>query len=188
MSRGLGIAGVCWTLLLVVWAVLAITAKRTRQRDRPTSQIWYRVPTVLAYFLMFAPAFGRGVLGQRWIPGGPQQQALGTVLTVAGIFVAIWARLCIGTNWSGVVTIKENHQLIRTGPYAWVRHPIYSGLILAMAGTAILTRRIAGVLAVLMLATAFFFKSKIEEQFMRRTFGPEYDAYCQRTGAFLPHM
>jgi protein-S-isoprenylcysteine O-methyltransferase Ste14 len=188
MDVGMRIAEACWIVFLVVWGLFAFSTKRTRERDTTSSRLRYHLPALLSCLLMFTPVFWRGTLGQRWLPAGVPEEALGVSLTVAGIAVAIWARVYIGSNWSGVVTVKENHQLIRTGPYASVRHPIYSGMILAMIGTAVLNRRWAGLLAVPVLAAAFYFKSRVEEQFMQRTFGPEYDLYRRRTGSFLPRL
>ena len=105
-----------------------------------------------------------------------------------GIAFAIWARFYIGQNWSSAVTIKVDHQLIRTGPYAWVRHPIYSGLILAMIGTAIARREPRGFVSVVLLWLGFLIKSRMEEKFMRKTFGPDYEDYSKSTGALVPRL
>lgn len=182
------VVNVSWSTLGVVWLGLMFTNKRTQERDRPGSQVLYRAPMLLAYVLAFSPLLWVGVLGQPWVPRNSTEQLVGAAVTVAGVAFAIWARLSIGRNWSGVVTVKEEHELIRRGPYAWIRHPIYTGLIAAMIGTALVIDRWACVLATFILATSFVFKSRIEEQFMRRTFGPDYEEYCGHTGAFLPRI
>ncbi|PYV65700.1 MAG: hypothetical protein DMG95_01005 [Acidobacteria bacterium] len=115
-------------------------------------------------------------------------QATAILLTAAGIALAIWARFYIGQNWSGTVTIKVGHTLIRTGPYRWVRHPIYSGILLAMIGTALARGKPIGVLAIVLFWFGFWFKSRLEEQFMRKTFGQEYDEYARSTGALVPKL
>lgn len=182
------IVNVSWGALVTVWTLLLFTNKRTQERDRPGSQVWYRAPMLLSYVLMFSPLLWIGALGHRWIAHSPVERIGGAALTAAGVAFAIWARLSIGRNWSGVVTVKEEHELIQRGPYAWIRHPIYTGLILAMIGSALVIDRWAGVLAVCILAASFVFKSRIEEQFMRRTFGVQYEQYCTHTGAFLPRF
>src|SRR5439155_10935097 len=96
--------------------------------------------------------------------------------------------LYIGQNWSGTVTIKVGHTLIRTGPYRWVRHPIYSGILLAMIGTALARGKPISVLAIVLFWFGFWFKSRLEEQFMRKTFGQEYDEYARSTGALVPKL
>jgi protein-S-isoprenylcysteine O-methyltransferase Ste14 len=107
-------------------------------------------------------------------------------LTAAGLGIAVWARLYIGSNWSGSVTLKVGHQLMKSGPYRFVRHPIYSGLLLAIAGTALTNLRVRSVIGLVCLWVSFQIKSRIEERLMQQTFGPEYTAYKQETGALLP--
>jgi protein-S-isoprenylcysteine O-methyltransferase Ste14 len=124
----------------------------------------------------------------RLIPHNIFLEILAVTLTALGIAFAIWARFYIGQNWSSAVTIKVGHQLIRTGPYAWVRHPIYSGLLLAMIGAAFARREVRGVLAFVLLWLGFWMKSRMEEGFMRKTFGEEYAEYSQSTGALIPRL
>jgi protein-S-isoprenylcysteine O-methyltransferase Ste14 len=113
---------------------------------------------------------------------------MGIAITAAGLLFAIWARAYLGGNWSGAVTVKVGHQLIRTGPYRWVRHPIYTGLILALFGTAINRGQLRGFIAVVLLWIGFTLKSRIEERFMTATFGPEYDEYRRTTGGIVPRL
>ncbi|HEU5404161.1 MAG TPA: isoprenylcysteine carboxylmethyltransferase family protein [Terriglobales bacterium] len=187
MNANIRIVQVCWIVLIGVWAILAFAAKPNRERDPLPSQLRYRILTLLSYVLMFTPWTSKSGLGQTWAPAG-REEGIGAALAVLGVVLAIWARLSIGRNWSGVVTLKEDHRLIRTGPYARICHPIYSGIILAMAGTALVNRRWAGLLAVLMITTAFLMKVRVEERLMKRVFGSEYEVYQQHTGAFLPRF
>lgn len=173
---------------MAVWLLLAFRNKRTQARPGGAARFAYNVLTILSYSLMFNPRLWPAALRQQWLAYHPGAEALGAALTVAGATLAIWARFSIGANWSGVVTLKENHELIRSGPYAYVRHPIYSGLILAMAGTALVNRSWAGLAAVVVLTIAFVFKSRFEERLMQSTFGAEYDVYRHRSGAFLPRF
>ncbi|MGH9523382.1 MAG: methyltransferase family protein [Terriglobales bacterium] len=177
-----------WAIVFSVYLVLGFTNKRTRVRDRFLSRLWYNAATVLSYLLMFYPGPFGSLLGKAWIQRGVVEESLGAALAVLGGAIAIWARLSLGRNWSMVVTVKENHRLVQAGPYTWIRHPIYTGLITAMTGTALINRRCSGILALLLMATAFFIKSRIEERFMRRTFGQQYDEYCANSGAFLPRL
>jgi protein-S-isoprenylcysteine O-methyltransferase Ste14 len=96
--------------------------------------------------------------------------------------------LYIGENWSSAAAVKVNHELIRTGPYAWVRHPIYSGLLLAAIGTSLVRDEVRGILALPILWFGFWIKSRIEEQFMLKTFGPAYAEYSRSTGALIPRL
>src|SRR5208283_1839808 len=108
---------------------------------------------------------------------------VGAALTATGLLFTVWARIHIGKNWSGIVTIKEGHELITTGPYAIVRHPIYAGLLLAFVGSALARAEWRRVLAVAIAIWAFWHKLRIEEQWMREQFGNAYQEYLQRVAA-----
>jgi len=109
-------------------------------------------------------------------------------ITIAGMALAVWARVYLGRNWSSAPTIKQQHQLIRSGPYRFVRHPIYSGILLAMAGTFLANGKVRGAVAVVLVWLAWSIKSGMEEVFMTRTFGAEYEEYCRTTGALFPRI
>ena len=113
---------------------------------------------------------------------------LGAALTFAGIAFAIWARVWIAGNWSSDVTLKRDHELIVDGPYAWVRHPIYTGILVALAGTALAVGEWRGVLAVALAAGAFWRKLRLEEAVMRRQFGETYARYAARVPALIPFV
>ena len=113
---------------------------------------------------------------------------LGAALTFAGIAFAIWARVWMAGNWSSDVTLKRDHELIVDGPYRWVRHPIYTGILLALLGTALAVGEWRGLLAVVLAAAAFWRKLGIEEAVMRRQFGEAYSRYAKRVPALIPFV
>ncbi len=100
----------------------------------------------------------------------------------------VWARLHLGRNWSGTVTIKDGHELITSGPYALVRHPIYTGLLLAMLGSALALGDWRGVAAFALAAGALWRKLRVEESWMQQQFGDAYQAYSQRVAALIPFV
>jgi len=102
--------------------------------------------------------------------------------------MAAWARRYLGTNWSSTVTIKEGHELVTAGPYAIVRHPIYTGLILAFVGTALAIGEWRAVLAAVLGVIAFWRKLSLEERWMREQFGERYQAYSRRVPALIPFV
>lgn len=178
-----------WLSLAIVWLVGAITAKRTARTQSPGSRLLQLIPEVAAFFLLFGRDIWPRWLRWRFVP----EQAvapvwIGLALMVAGIAFAIWARLWIGRNWSGRVTIKEEHELIQNGPYAIVRHPIYSGILLAVLGTAWVHGEVRGLLALLLAALGWGFKLRTEEAFMAQQFGSAYLDYKRRVKALVPFV
>lgn len=188
MTRGMVIAEYLWGAFFLLWILAAFRTKKTQQRENVASRLSYAVITALGFALMFWVNVGVGALDVRWLPQFDAPEIAGIAIIIAGLAFAVWARLHLKSNWSGVVTVKQDHQLIRSGPYRWVRHPIYSGMILAMAGTAVENGRLRGILGVLLVFIGFWIKSRKEEQFMRQTFGEQYEVYCQSTGALIPRL
>jgi protein-S-isoprenylcysteine O-methyltransferase Ste14 len=134
------------------------------------------------------PRFGRGFLGWRFFAASGAIGWAGFAITVAGVAVAIWARLYIGRNWSGTVTVKQDHELVRNGPYALVRHPIYSGLALAILGTALAVGEVRCLLAFVLVVFEFKRKSSLEERFMIEQFGAKYVRYRREVKALVPFV
>lgn len=182
------ICSALWMVLSLVWLVSLLRTKRTQERADLGSRVLYGIPVVVAFYLLFSNNTHFGWLGSRIIPLNNWVDGLAVSLTAAGIAFAIWARFYIGQNWSSAVSIKVGHQLIRTGPYSRVRHPIYSGLLLATLGTALARCEPSGLVAVTLLWVGFRIKSRMEEGFMRKTFGPEYQDYSRSTGALIPRL
>jgi len=177
-----------WICFAAYWLAAAVGAKRTKRSESPLSRLSYTLPLFVAVFLMVAPAAHRGWLGARFVPEAAATRWIGAALTLAGVALAIWARWHIGGNWSGTVTLKEGHELIRTGPYRRIRHPIYAGILLAALGTAIEIGRVSGLIAVAIGWTSFWFKARREESFLAGEFGSAFEAHQKETGMFLPKL
>src|ERR1700686_2537488 len=168
--------GALWIIWMIGWIAAASDVKRTRWREPARTRALHAIPIVLCAVLLMAPRWLPLVLTARFAPAGPALALCGTVIVALGLGFAGWARWHLGRNWSGWVTVKDDHALICTGPYRFIRHPIYSGLLLAIAGTALATGEWRGVLAVACAVLGFVLKLRIEEARMRETF-PEYDRY-----------
>jgi protein-S-isoprenylcysteine O-methyltransferase len=177
-----------WLALGVVWLATALWTKRAQERVDIGSRLLYGTPLVLAFYVTFGGYPRFDWLQTRLYPHNTVTEASGVVLTALGLAFAIWARFSIGANWSSAVSVKVEHQLIRTGPYAWVRHPIYSGLLLAMLGTAITVGKVRDWVGLILLWLAFWIKSRMEERLMLKTFGPDYEDYSRTTGALIPRL
>jgi protein-S-isoprenylcysteine O-methyltransferase Ste14 len=127
-------------------------------------------------------------LGARFVPASDAAAWVGVALTGAGVAIAIWARWHLGANWSGVVTLKEGHELIRSGPYRTIRHPIYTGILVALLGTAVAAGEVRGLLAVAIAWLSFYTKARREESFLTQEFGDCFAEHTKRTGMFLPRF
>ena len=128
------------------------------------------------------------LLGWQVIPKSPSAADVGVLLTLTGIGLALWARFALGKNWSGTVTLKQDHVLVQSGPYGIVRHPIYSGFLLALLGTACLHGTLSAFFGVAIIALAFRLKSLTEESFMTEQFGQQYTAYKRTVKALIPFV
>jgi len=179
-------AGYLWELLLVVWVVLWFGMKKAKKLERWGERAQHGILVVLGFFLVFGDGVKWGVLNERVLPRVPAVWLTGLALTAVGIGIAIWARLSLGSNWSGMVTLKTGHELVRTGLYRWIRHPIYTGILLGMVGSAMIRSHVRGWLGVLVVFAAFYFKARREERFLREEFGAGFEEHSRRTGMFLP--
>lgn len=181
------ICEVLWSAFYVVWLLWAIRIKKAERRESVATNFAHGVLAAAGFFLMFVD-IRVGWLHTRVLPTGLWLQALGIAITLAGFAFAIWARVHLGRNWSSAVTSRVEHELIRSGPYRWVRHPIYSGLLFALFGTALVRHQLCGFVALALVYTAWKIKSRLEERMMISTFGSEYTAYASATGAMFPRL
>jgi protein-S-isoprenylcysteine O-methyltransferase Ste14 len=175
-----------WVIWCLYWVISARGAKRTVQRESYASRASHVLPLVVGILLIALPDLPRPVFAMRILPRTFATYWIGVALVFLGLAFAIWARRHIGSNWSGTVTLKENHALVTTGPYHWVRHPIYTGLLAAVVGSAIARAELRGVWAITLCTIAFLIKLRIEERWMRQAFGEEYERYAARVPALIP--
>jgi protein-S-isoprenylcysteine O-methyltransferase Ste14 len=155
-----------WIVLVMVWVVGMFMTRQTARQQTSSSRIWQMGIVLLGMWLLF----GRRT-GLAWMDGPAFQVTrvvaiAGLATTLAGVAFAIWARVTLGANWSGVITVKEGHTLVRRGPYRIVRHPIYTGLLIAVAGTALTFGSVHAILALPVVAFGFWLKTLTEERFM----------------------
>jgi len=139
-----------------------------------------------AYVLLFNDDLSRGWGGTRFLPDRASVGLAGVALTGAGVAMAIWARWHLGENWSAMVTLKEGHELIRSGPYRRIRHPIYSGMLVGLLGTALALGEYRGLIAFGIALVNYYLKAKKEERFLFEEFGDKFSEHTQHTGMFLP--
>ena len=177
-----------WYAFLIVWCVSAVWVKKTKTTESIQSRLAYGVPMVAGCYLIFAHSMPSQLLSARFVPSFRSIQIAAIMVTCLGTALCIWARFILGENWSARVTRKVGHELVRTGPYAYVRHPIYTGLTLAMLGTATFVGEWRALLGVGIAVTGEILKARREEQFMIAEFGATYEQYRGSTGFLLPRF
>lgn len=185
-SSGIGVIRVCWIVFVIVWLLAATFAKRTIYRESRGERARYWILLIIAYFLVFRSNTLPSPLDWLLIPHTKSSAWTGAVLCVSGLVFALWARAILGGNWSGVITLKEGHELIERGPYRIVRHPIYTGILTMFAGTAITIGYLGGVIGLLLLFVSFWVKLRREEDLMLKHFPDKYSAYQRRVKRIIP--
>ena len=187
-SSGLGAIRVCWIIFVVVWLLGAAWTKRTIYRESSAERARYWLVLVIGYFLVIKSSGLPPPFDWLVVPHTTSSAWGGVFLCVSGLVFAIWARLILGRNWSGVITLKEGHELIESGPYRVARHPIYTGILAMFAGTAIAIGYFGGFIGLLLLFVSFWMKLKREEDLMLKHFPTKYAAYQRRVKRIIPFL
>jgi protein-S-isoprenylcysteine O-methyltransferase Ste14 len=177
-----------WAIWALCWLAMAFFSKSTKRRESPAQRIEHMVPALLGFCLVFREGFGGEWLTRAVVRENPVLLLICAVVTVLGLLFAVWARLTLGSNWSGTVTIKAGHQLIRRGPYRSIRHPIYTGMLGALLATAVTQGRLSGLIGFAFVFLALYRKARREESFLSQEFGEGFVEHRRQTGMFLPRL
>jgi protein-S-isoprenylcysteine O-methyltransferase Ste14 len=183
------IVGICWFVFIVYWLISAISAKKSVRGRFGYWGIWIRILLLPALVIVVIrhEATLHGLATQAAFVADPAVLILGTVLAILGITFAVWARVYLGRNWGMPQTLRENPELVTTGPYKYVRHPIYTGVLLAMIGSA-LTINVWWALVFVAGAGYFIFSATREEKDMTKLFPDTYPAYKKRSKMLIPFI
>jgi protein-S-isoprenylcysteine O-methyltransferase Ste14 len=184
----LSIIPALWVIWLAYWTVSAVGAKETVRRETGLSRLGHGAPMLVGAVLLGVPRVFGHALEQRFHTFSFTWFWLGVALTATGIAFSISARAWLGVNWSGSVTLKQDHELIRNGPYALVRHPIYTGMLLALFGTALVVDRWRALIGFAILVAGLLYKMRVEERFMAEQFGDAYARYRAEVPALIPFL
>ena len=176
------IATLGWVILGLCWDAAAKKTAETKSAEPRWSRTVHVFLVNAAMFLAIVPVRGRIV------PVSTLIMAAGLAVEAAGLAFAITARHHLGRYWSGEISIKVDHQLIRSGPYRRLRHPIYTGLLAMYAGTAFVTGTWLALAGLAMAIVAYARKIRLEEANLRRVFGAEYEAYVRESWALVPWL
>jgi protein-S-isoprenylcysteine O-methyltransferase Ste14 len=178
----------CWAVFAVVWLLAALFTKRTVYHESGAQRMRYMLPIVLGCWLVFRGYRLPYPLNIRLLPDIQGLLVAAAILCICGVSFCLWARAVLGANWSGTVTLKENHELIVRGPYRLVRHPIYTGLLAMVIATAVQQGHLGGLLGVALVSVSFWIKSNHEEEVMLKQFPDQYPAYRARVKRIIPFI
>lgn len=179
-------------VLCVFWGALSLYWASSPKSASSGEFRFYRPLRLLVLAATFALLFWEqtsiGPLGKHVLEPNNAIAVIGFVFAVVGLGIAVWARIHLGSYWSDKIVLQDDHQLIRTGPYAAMRHPIYSGVLLGVLGTALIVDQWRGVLAFAILFTNYAVKAKREERILAKRFSREFQQHASRTGFLLPRL
>jgi len=177
-----------WIALFVVWGIEALRSKQTQQREQASSRSIHLGLMLLSFFLTLMPTIKLGPLNAHILPETLPFALLGCLIEALGLGFAIAARHYLGQNWSGTITTKRDHTLIQSGPYALARHPIYTGWLVGLLGAALAYGEWRSLIGVAVMLAALIRKITIEEGYLVRQFGIEYNQYRQKVKALVPFV
>jgi len=186
-----GLIGLFWLVFIFIWIVTSFSAKKTISKTTTSNAAswigWRILVVILAYFFVRSHLYAYIVPYDRMIEGNPTIHFLGVVLCGVGVLLAIWARLYLGRNWGMPMSVKENPELVTTGPYRFVRHPIYTGILLAIIGS-VLASSVLWLLWLAFCSYYFYTSAQKEEKLMQKEFPDTYPAYKKRTKMLVPFL
>jgi protein-S-isoprenylcysteine O-methyltransferase Ste14 len=188
MNNLFTIATIVWVITGVYWIVAALNIKTARKKEALRFRVFY----MLFWVIPFALTFFRFIPGDWWYTrlfskNGVVEWAAFTGM-VLGLAFMTWSRVILGRNWSGRIAIKEDHQLITSGPYSLVRHPMYTGFIFAFLFSVVLLGETRGLVSLVILLTGILMKVRLEEKFVREVFGHNYIAYSKQVKRLIPFI
>jgi protein-S-isoprenylcysteine O-methyltransferase Ste14 len=174
-----------WVAWWISWTLAALWRDRASKQPPAGTQIVYRVLGIAGFLLLFAGVYPPLDVPMWRVPGAIQWALAG--LGAAGFAFTWWARIHLGRLWSSNVGRKADHRIVDTGPYGIVRHPIYTGIILAAAATAALRATALSWVGVALLTLGWYVKARMEERFLREQLGADrYEAYATRVPMLVP--
>ena len=176
-----------WLALTVYYAITADSTKQSVRKEPGAARIFHTLLMGAVFGLLFSHDLRVGRLGVRLMTW-EKADYVGLALVIVGAALAIWARRTLGPNWSAIVRVQEEHEVVHRGPYRLLRHPIYTGGLTAMLGTAIVEGEVGCFIAVVLACVTWWLKARMEEEFLAQHFGDDYRQYQQHTWQFIPFV
>ena len=179
-----------WIILFSYWLISGFRVKKAAAMEGFFKRFFYYWFPLLIAFYLLGPGewFGHSLIRENFVAHTNTVGLIGLTLCFIGAIVAVWSRYLLADNWSVSVQKKEDHKLIRKGPYRFIRHPIYSGLLVLFLGNAIIVGDYRGLIAVGIVFISFWLKLKKEERSMMDLFGDEYKDYMKKSKALIPGL
>jgi protein-S-isoprenylcysteine O-methyltransferase Ste14 len=174
-----------WVAFSVYWSIAAKDKAPTKSSESTLSRQLHVVAVNIALLILIIPVPG---LTQRFVPDTPVLITAGLIIQAAFIGLAVWARRHLGSNWSGEVRIASGHALVRSGPYRFVRHPIYTALVGMYIGTALVSGQVHALVALALVLLAYWRKIRMEERAMAAAFPDDHERYRADTWAWIPGL
>ncbi|MGH7941890.1 MAG: methyltransferase family protein [Limisphaerales bacterium] len=176
-----------WWSFVAYWVISAFWVRKTKVIEPLLSRMTHLVVGTLALLIFVFRNFLPPPMTRQLWPQNKFTFWTGAIVMLAGLGFAVWARIHLGRYWSGSITLKEGHRLIRSGPYQFVRNPIYTGILTGVAGTAIALGEVCGLIALVILVATYVWKIQREQRLLAGEFGEEYAAYCRDVPALVPY-
>jgi protein-S-isoprenylcysteine O-methyltransferase Ste14 len=185
VPRGMWIAIALICFFSICWSAAAKDSAPTQSSESVRSRRLHLIVLNSAVLLLILSVPG---LTRRFLPASGTLTVAGLAVEIAGILFAFWARRHLGRNWSGEVRIATGHQLVRSGPYKTIRHPIYTGVLAMYGGVMLVSGQIHALLAFLIITVAYWRKLRLEEKILSINFGSDWDSWHRETWALVPPL
>jgi protein-S-isoprenylcysteine O-methyltransferase Ste14 len=180
------IVSICWIIFCIYWFINSSKQKQTEEKPKLNILFSYRIFWTLAFALLLGPthmSFDFNVL-----PNFLILNIFADLIAIAGLLICIAARMTLSDNWSMGLDFKKNHKLITTGPYQYMRHPIYTGFLMMFIGTALVIEKIGGIMGIILLLIGTVIRIRNEEILMIENFPQEYPQYKKKIKALIPFI
>ncbi len=179
---------ILWLCIGAYWLLYTFNVKQSIKIENKYTRIVYMCLWMLAFMLLFTDNISFSFMFQPFLFQQTAFKVAGLILCIAGLSFSVWARIYLGENWSGVITLKKGHELIKTGPYALSRNPIYTGFLVAFAGCAMTAGVVKAYLSLPLIVVGILLKIGKEENFMNEAFGANFTMYKQNVKRLLPFI
>jgi protein-S-isoprenylcysteine O-methyltransferase Ste14 len=184
----IGIEKTMWSAIFIYWLISSFAVKKTVKKQSGWGRILYIICVLTAFIFLFGNYFSFDFLELPILPQTDVWKITGVILCALGLAFSLMARIWLGENWSGRITVKENHELIQSGPYAVTRNPIYTGFLLAFTGCSMTLGQVKGYIGIIFLVVCILIKILKEEVFMQEVFGEKFGEYKSRVNRLIPFI